>query len=176
MNSRERDFSDSETALHEAGHAVLHVILGIGCKSVTIVPDGEFAGAILHRGEHGHHDDKVENLLECAEDSFWLRHAVASYAGAEALHRSGISNYQVGAEQDMRDVTDAIEQITSDAETIDALYIVAKRRCLALVEHYWPEIDRVAKALVDSRTLTGEQVGTIVRQSMSERNAAVVTW
>jgi hypothetical protein len=176
MNSRERDFSASETALHEAGHAVLHVMLGIGCKSVTIVSDGEFAGVTRHRSEHGHHDDDVENLRIYAEDSFWLRHAISSYAGAEALRRSGIANYEVGAEQDMRDAAYAISKITGDAETVDALHVVAKRRCLALVENYWPEIERVAKALADSRTLTGEAVGKIVRRSICERAAPLVTW
>jgi ATP-dependent Zn protease len=41
------------TAYHEAGRAVLHVALALGCEKVTIVPDYEegFAGAATHGGE-----------------------------------------------------------------------------------------------------------------------------
>lgn len=176
MSNKDRDFSDSEIALHEAGHAVLEVVLGIGCKSVTIVPGGKFAGETRHPGEHGHHDDDVENRRDFIAESFWLRNATASYAGAEALRQSGISNYVVDAEHDIREAAYAISKITDDDETVGALHIVAQRRCRALVEHYRPEIERVAKALVDSRTLTGEQVRKTVSQSIFERDAAVATW
>jgi hypothetical protein len=183
MKTRERDISDSESALHEAGHAVLHVMLGVGCKHVTIVPDAECAGASFHGGEYGHgaidpddEDDDVAVLRMFAEDAFWLRHATAAYAGAEALRRSGLSNYEVGAEQDMRDAVDAINRITGDAESIDTLFAVAKRRCIVLVEYYWPEIEQVAKALIESRTVSGEQVEKIAKQSLRDRGARLVTW
>ena len=162
MSTKEREYSDAEHALHEAGHAVLQAMLGIGCKRVTIVPDDECAGASFHGGEYGHdvtdhedEDDDVCRLRRYAEDSFWLRHAIAAYGGAEALRRSGISNYEAGAEQDLQDAADAINRLASDPESIDALFIIARRRCLALVKHYWPEIERVATALLQSRSLTG---------------------
>jgi hypothetical protein len=183
MSNQDRDLGDSEIALHEAGHAVLHVMLGLGCERVTIVADADCAGASFHGGEYGRpaaflgdEDDDVAELRRLAEDSFWLRHAIAAYAGAEALRRSGISNYDVGAEQDRSDAVDAINNITADAESIDALFALAKRRCIVLVEHYWPEIERVARALIESRSLTGEQAGQIVRQSVSDRRATLMTW
>ncbi|HWX79038.1 MAG TPA: hypothetical protein VNZ02_03035, partial [Steroidobacteraceae bacterium] len=75
----------TRTAYHEAGHAVLHHALGIGCGAVTIRADHDagIAGAAMHGGafgrpaqDFGEEDDDVATLRFLAEDAFCLRHAV----------------------------------------------------------------------------------------------------
>ncbi len=91
------------TATHEAGHAVPYVYLGLGLRRVTIEPDyAEMsAGHAEHGGEWGDEGGGVPcpacglfpsvgdagELRLYAEDAFWLRHAIATYAGAEAVRQ-----------------------------------------------------------------------------------------
>ena len=98
---------DIRTAYHEAGHAVLMHALGIGYKTVTIVPNYEdgTAGTSIHGGEFGEQDNDVAALRYAAEDAFLLRHAIGRYAGAEAVRRRWPrrKDWQAGAELLARD-------------------------------------------------------------------------
>lgn len=139
------------TAYHEAGHAVLQHALRIGCEAATIVPDFDegTSGTATHGGEFGkrgrdlgEEDDDAASLRLWAQDAFLLRHAIANYAGAEAVRRwkPRRRNWEAGAESDYREATYRINEITPDAESIDLLFKYARRRCAILVENYWPEI------------------------------------
>jgi hypothetical protein len=77
----------------------------------------------------------VANLRLYAEDAFLLRHAIANYAGAEAVRhwKPRRKNWRDGADTDYEDAVDRINEITSDPESIDLLYKYAKRRCQLLV-------------------------------------------
>ena len=156
------------TAIHEAGHAVLHIALGLGCAAITIVPDYEkgTAGTAAHGGEYGRPgealgepDDDVANLRLFAEDAFYLRHAIANYGGAEAGRRLDPqrADWRAGADSDYREASARINAITDDAQSLELLFKYAARRCELLVEYYWPEITAVADLLIEHRTITGEQ-------------------
>jgi ATP-dependent Zn protease len=173
------------TAIHEAGHAVLHMALDLGCEGVTIKPNYAkgSAGAATHGGEWGHRatklgetGDDTETLRTVAEGEFWLRHAVACYAGAEALRQSGDEAWFLGADGDYSHARDAIDRITGDEWTQDLLGLLAKRRCQVLVEHYWPEIQAVAKRLLRSRTIDGKTARRILCESLSARGALIRGW
>jgi ATP-dependent Zn protease len=174
------------TAIHEAGHAVLQTVLGIGCGGVTIVPDNAKGteGHAQDRDQYGKQTedgaiDVVASLRVWAEDAFLLRHAIAHYAGGEAERRAAPSEWndrRAGAKSDRREAQDRINEITDDAKSISLLFKYAKRRCAVLVEHYWPEIQAVAAALLESQTLLGEQVERIVEQSVTKRRAAPLGW
>jgi ATP-dependent Zn protease len=165
------------TAYHEAGHAVLHVYLALGCEQVTIIPNYENgeAGFAKHQGEFPK-DEDAESLRLYAEDAFWLRHAIAMYAGAEASRRAGKEDWRAGADNDYYNAEDAINQITDDEESIRCLYNLAMRRAVVLVEHYWPEIEALATALLKSRTLTGNEVRCIVNDSLMARHGGILSW
>lgn len=174
------DYESSDprhTAHHEAGHAVLQFCLNLGVKQVTIVPDYEdgSAGASWHEGEFPT-DEDAEQLRMYAEEAFFLRHAIADYAGGEAGRRAGDADWRVGAESDYREAREMVERITHDAESIRHLDALAQRRAVVLVEHYWPEIEAVATALLESKTLTGEDVGRIARESLLARRGRLLSW
>jgi hypothetical protein len=175
------------TAIHEAGHAVLQTVLGIGCSGVTIVPSpGEgTAGHALHGGAWGKQgdkpgdpDDDVANLRLFAEDAFLLRHAIADYAGAEAVRRAAprLKNWKAGAENDYREATFRLNEITEDPESVDLLFKYAQRRCELLVAHYWPEIQAVARALIKLRSLPPERSLRIIQSSLHARSAPHMGW
>lgn len=167
------------TAVHEAGHAVLHIALGLGLKHVTIVPnyEEETAGASTHGGEFGGEEDE-DTLRLFAEDAFWLRHAMACYAGAEAVRqlRPNHPEPEAGAADDFHNAAIAINKITMDEASIDLYFKLAERRCTVLVEHYAPEIEALAAELVVRETLTGEEAREVFRKSLSARRAGLMNW
>jgi len=66
------------------------------------------------------------------------------------------------------------ETAADDRESISSLaldeasFLAASREALALVEHDWPLIERVANALMNERKLRFEQVLDIVTESESQ--------
>jgi len=178
---------DTRTAFHEAGHAVLQIALGIGCEGATIVSNVKerSAGSSRHGGEYGkdaqapgESDDDVANLRLYAEDAFLLRHAIADYAGAEALRRwdPARADWRDGADSDYDSAIDRINQITQDAESIKLLFKLARRRCQVLVEYYWPEIGAVASLLLEKRTGSGKQVRATFLRSLNARRGRLVSY
>jgi ATP-dependent Zn protease len=140
------------TAVHEAGHAVLQIALGVGLKSITIVPDHDSAGATLVGGEygepaqaHGEEDDDVAQLRFWAEDAFVFRRATALDDFEKAAQRKN--------------------EVTADAQSINLYFKLAKRRWHELVKHYAPEIEALAAELLSRKTLTGEEASTLFSDS-----------
>lgn len=169
--------SSQETAIHEAGHAVLMVAMQIGIRDVSIVACGESLGEANHTGSYGHGDDSAAELAEVAYDSFLIRHAIADYAGAEALRHSGCSTWKDGAQSDFDSAVDRVNEICGDdEESCKALFAYVKRRCAILVDHYFPEIEAVAVALVAHSSLSGENVRQIFLASTDARCARMQRW
>jgi len=173
------------TAIHEAGHAVLYLALGLGCKGATIAPDCNrgSAGAARHGGKWGapaprlgERDNDIATLRMLAEESFFLRHAIGCYAGAEAVRRWGARHWLSGAENDYREACYHMNDITDDEKSVDLLFELAQRRCEILVRNYWPEIKAVAERLLRSRTLDAETVRRIWCKSLLSREGCMMTW
>jgi ATP-dependent Zn protease len=167
------------TAVHEAGHAVLQFVTGIGLKSVTIVPDFDemTSGHALHYGESPDEGSDAKALLTYAEDAYYLRHAVGYYAGAEAIRQIRPQDEaEAGADSDMREAEDAVGRITDDPESFDLYVALAKRRCTLLVDHYRPEIEAVATTLLDRSTMSGEEVRQVVMASLTARRGGLWSW
>jgi len=179
--------SDREaTAIHEAGHAVMHIVLTLGLKTVTVVPDfvEMSAGAATHGGEWGQaaedfdeSDDDTAILRSAAEDAFWLRHAIACYAGAEAVRQLRPDrDANAGAESDFDAATDAINQITDDADSIALYFALAKRRCVLLVKHYAPAIEALATTLLKKSSLSGDEAQDVFRKALRTKGISLWTW
>lgn len=167
------------TAVHEAGHAVLQVVLGIGHEGVTIVPNHAKmeAGHSLHGGEYAEKDSRADMLRTYAEDAFWLRHAIACYAGAEAVRQlRPQDDAEGGAESDTRWAEDAVNRITEDPMSLELWFALGRRRCALLVEYYRPEIKAVAAVLMNRRTLSADEVQKLVDKSLLARHGKLLSW
>jgi hypothetical protein len=174
---------DERTAYHEAGHAVLQWACNVGLKHVTIVPGEGTYGHSIDGGEWGEYDDQghpvdkdaedAEALRMYAPEAFWIRMAMVRYAGAEAVRRlRPISRWRAGASSDYQQAVDALLMITEDEESVNALCRYAKRRARVLVEHYWPEIECLAKALRDRKSIEGDVAGKIILDCIDSRHGA----
>lgn len=164
-----------QTAYHEAGHAVVSVALGLMGEHVTIEADHDSSGASMAAAEYPT-DEDAEALRLYAPGEFWLRQATIRYAGAAALRHAGYRRWREGADDDYTWAADAINRITGDDVSMKHLFALAQRRAAVLVEHYWPEIEAVAKGLLAEATLTAEQVGKLFRDSHTSRKGRLTSW
>jgi hypothetical protein len=188
MVKRKRTPAEIErTAVHEAGHAVCYIALGLGLKALTVVPDYDdmSAGSAVHGGEYGRpaadfgeKNDPVAELRSAAEDAFFLRHACAAYAGAEAVRqlRPDFADPDADAESDFDYAVDQINRITADPESIDLYFKLARRRCEVFVDHYRPEIEAIAVELISRKKITGDEARKVFSDTLLGRHARRLRW
>jgi hypothetical protein len=94
----------------------------------------------------------------------------------ERVRRLGVDDWRAGADDDHRNAADAVNRITTDDEAIDLLFKLAQRRATILVGHYWPEINTVAQHLLRAQKMTGEEVTTMVVDSIRKRGVGLRIW
>lgn len=157
------------TAYHEAGHAIVHVRLGLPLKAATIVlnPEHETLGSATS----GAKPKTVEPEWDTSKRTVtWLeKHIIAFLAGPAAEMRfTGRANH-VGASRDYHDAVRYASFIHSDREALSAYLrlqgIIAKLYVTS--PRWWPAIEAVAAALLKRRTLSGRAVRAIVRGVLS---------
>ncbi len=139
------------TAIHEAGHAVVALRLGLVFDHVTTVPDdhAETDGA-LHWTELQSAGD-----LEIAATA----DAIVLLAGPFAEARLIDSTlHEVLAGDAAGEDREALATLGLD----DDEFVAASRDALALVEQDWPAIERVADALLEYETLDFDEVEALV--------------
>lgn len=139
------------TAIHEAGHAVIALRLGLVFDHVTTVPDddAETDGA-LHWT-----DLQSAGDLEIAPTA----DAVVLLAGPFAEARLVESTlHEVLAGEAAGEDREALATLGLD----DDEFVAASRDALALVEQEWPAIERVADALLEYETLDFDEVEALV--------------
>jgi hypothetical protein len=172
---RDSKQEERRTAIHEAAHAVLGDRLGIGLRYVCVTTDDDSVGHARFNMEQG---DDADTLLLFAEDAFLLRRAIVWTAGGAAVRQAGERNWMRGAVDDHYEAEECLRSITDDQESLDIYRALAKRRTSVLVEHYWPEIEAVADALLRAGLgrLSGKRVREIVSRSLAKGKRAVLSW
>jgi hypothetical protein len=179
--------SERRTAIHEAGHcALLFALFGVeGCRGATILPNykagtsGHAVNPGMGRAAQslGEEDDYPAKLHTLAPEAFCLRRAIMYFAGAEAVRQlTRARNPDAGANDDTLNAASDLETLTTDGETFDLLEALARRRCVLLVEHYRPEIEAIAKALLAKRTLNGRAIHKIFTASLTKRRGMLLTF
>jgi hypothetical protein len=139
------------TAFHEAAHAVAAIRAGLPFDHVSAQPDdaGETDGAL-------HWIDLHDELgLEMPPEAL----AVVLLAGpcAEARVRRLRFDRILAGEAALGD-----RDSLSTLGLSEAQFIAASRDTLALIEHDWPAIERVASALLNGGQLRFDEVESIV--------------
>ena len=138
------------TAIHEAGHAVAAIRLGLVFDHVTAVADLEleFDGALHWTDLHASGEVAFSSQLE----------AVVLLAGvcaeAKSLRRS---LDQVFADDAAGDDREALASLG----LTDSEFLQASRDALAIIERDWPAIERIADELQTGRGLTFNEVDRI---------------
>lgn len=171
-----RDYDERRaTAVHEAGHAVAHVLLEVPFETVTIVPDHErgFVGA-LHGAEPWW--EAADRELEPPSLDRVVSDAVTRLAGTLAEYRYSYrkptrpsdwrDRWEVGAEQDHQTVVALLERyVIADERELQACLTWLHLRTKALLRHpAWASRHaRVTEKLLAEETLTEQEVLNLVR-------------
>jgi ATP-dependent Zn protease len=145
-----------EVAHHEAGHAVAAFVLnlGIGRKGVTIVSDAESLGAayVLHQLR-----ENSEIEISPRTHVRILDYAVMCLAG-DAAQKKFNPRRRYGGQNDLHNAADLLSYISGSNKILELQLKIARLRACGLVEVRWKQIEAVAAALVERKTLNREEV------------------
>jgi hypothetical protein len=139
-----------DTAYHEAAHAVAVVKYGVRLKDINVVCNGITNGQ-LH----------VEGLsvdpgtpLEATQVERWI---VIHLAGMTAQRKyNPASRSLLHGSNDIRQVIDLLFRLNRLDEDM-TFYKAMEKRTNDFVETHWSIIERLAKRLIERRSLTGDE-------------------
>jgi ATP-dependent Zn protease len=154
---------DAATAHHEAGHAVAALTYRRSLTRVSIEADGHSLGRVDHRPQ------RVVVPVR-GEVSASVRRAVnadivVAWAGPLAEERVVGSYDHVTAEHDLDRMFDQAMVVTLDHAQEALAYVEWLRwRTVRLLREpgIWPQVEAVAAALLEERTLSGPAVARIM--------------
>jgi hypothetical protein len=165
-NKRRESQRVQELAYHEAGHAVAQIEFKHSFKHVTIVRTEPPLGHV----EPGRKPKSI-NL-----DSYlppraarWIEDEILiCLAGPAAEFRiKGRYNWR-GARGDMDRVFELTNYLHGDNEIIGLYlkYMIARAKGQVVSQFWWPQIDALAKALVERQQLTSKQARKVCKQAL----------
>jgi ATP-dependent Zn protease len=182
----------SRTAYHEAGHAVVAVVLRRAITHVSIVPTDECLGHVQHPTGVADPDRRtIENLKEqsladsmaaaaaylerldggwMTEARYGLRRSRARddiairLAGPRAEKRFSGRWDNRGARHDREHALDLADRLANDSSvTSKGILVHEDARADRILKENWPSVVAVADALLVKSHLTGREVRAIVK-------------
>lgn len=162
--------SNASTAHHEAGHAVVAHLEGLGIRRVTIVPTEEMRGHVLRTPlpkdfEPDDLDNRTRNLIEA--------HARVSLAGHIAQKRAFPRSHR-GDEEDFSAAVRGVSFLAGDNEMLEAYLHLLHLQTKAMVKTNWFLVEAVAQALLEQKTLSGRDVKQVIYSAAKTAVAARV--
>jgi len=150
------------TAYHEAGHVVVALWGGDQKpRKATIVPLGDTLGSVAQQswGRHFRPDvdltPRREHQLQASIDTL-LAGVIAERRGTGKRHN------WTGATSDFHEAVRLASYMNGSNRQV-ALYLAwREQRVRDDVEHHWPDIERVAEALLARGTIDGAELRRIV--------------
>jgi hypothetical protein len=147
-------------AYHEAGHAVARYHLSGAGRSIGIGCAGERSGRD-HRPTFG----RPPLVLPFGEA---LDRIQVCLAGSIAERRATGRVDRAAREVDRAEAAETALRISFEPET-DAMLRWLALRTEHLVEFYWADVDAVARALLERRSLTAREVAAAIRTTQAGR-------
>jgi ATP-dependent Zn protease len=158
------------TAIHEAGHAVIARVLTLMCGGASVVPDYD-------EGEAGH--SITEEPWSCEDqwekrgkvrgpDAVWYAATITLMAGAEA-EVVLLGSTQGGDAFDRSEIERMAEPLSGESWSRIELRLRAMTRML--VRRHRVLVERVAAALLERKTLSGEELNRLVGRSVDDVKA-----
>ncbi len=153
---------EAAAAYHEAGHAVAAARLGRALERVSIdaEPVETCCGTPALPPGHGQEAWLREETVDIFGD--W---AVVHLAGAAAATIGAGTADDKSAEIDIQCATDLLDYLSDDPEDTPRLVTDAAGQADQLLRASWSEIELVASALVEQRSLTADEVVALVGSS-----------
>ena len=140
-----------KTAYHEAGHAVAHMILGMGMEEVSIIPDGECLGYVRHA--KGYKIFNEDNPEELTDDWTVLENAfIALYAGPYA------ESIITGCLETNTEEFGYIGNIILHCNLTEAENLSLIQKAKELINQRWKSVKALAEELMKKKRLSGNEV------------------
>jgi hypothetical protein len=157
MNSNERN-----TAIHEAGHAVAGFFLHQRIRRVTIVPKDDTLGHAAHFPINFEVDGEFDRSLRGIDRA--EKRVVILYAGPIAERKfAPRSRWRLGGSGDFETAADWLSYLQGADDKYNTLHEkLLWRGAELLVDSRWREINAVADALLEHRTLNTKAVKTAI--------------
>jgi hypothetical protein len=207
MTGRAINRSDKKkriTAYHEAGHAVIGIVLGFGFDYVTIIPNDDCAGHCVHAqprkivkawgsGERlgnaqvtqwVEHECIVSTAGHLAQRKAFPRHRWRQGFGLREPRSGELETWsRLSIEVGLARIPKSVAAPGSDLDRIARLLIDLHRgdadvavehhaylraRAEALIEAQWPNIEKVAAALLDHKRLSADEVRAVMSPAVSK--------
>jgi hypothetical protein len=157
-----------EVAHHEAAHAVFQLKLGLRRGRVTIKPDlkGSLGHAELRRPKWI--NDQPATLREEQRLRLHAENEIlALYAGRIAQGKYAGRKITWGHEGDDHSIMDLATSCVSHHDEVRFAFLVyCQKHAALLVEAWWPEINAVAHALAERKSLTAREVRDVIYSSL----------
>jgi dihydroneopterin aldolase len=149
-------------AIHEAGHAVGALRMGISFDRVTIKPDGDTLGLITP-DSHAHYNPRVR--------ADGMANAIFSLAGcvAEVIH--GYDDCEDGASGDFTKSEGALRAAFKTEKEISIRRYRAWSKTFKMLAEpkTWALVEAIATALVEQETLSFEDVAWIIEEQSTKK-------
>jgi ATP-dependent Zn protease len=151
------------TAYHEAGHAVMGILLGCSPQSVSILPDG--SGAV---GKTTFPDDpdSIPRYLDKSpkRQRYLEQRAMSALAGTVAHDLKYPSRrHDAGDQCDYERARELIECFTTSREHHTAYVKMLMIKARDYLKKDWSCVEAVATALLEHDQLSGDALSEIVR-------------
>lgn len=164
------DRRDLVTAHHEAGHAVAAIVLGVPVRHATIIPDepdaqGRTLGHVRFRSGDADLPSLGHRLL------------IVTLAGPAAQRRfAPRSPIRANAVCDFHHARLDSETCSSSPAAARSLHRWAQHEARALVAREWLVVEHVAAALIERRTLSGDEIRDIGARVMAARESVAAEY
>lgn len=140
------------TAYHEAGHAIVALLLGFSVESAGIDVDGGYC--------------VWDETLYVSEDRFPESWAAVNLAGSIARE---IATGEPSSDQLTQDDL-AVRSLSLGPEGMEELLGEARSRAQEILQSSWPLVQVLARALLRYRRLHGEQIQDIIMSSFDSED------
>jgi hypothetical protein len=165
MSETSDEIDPREVAHHEAAHTVFHLKLGMRQGRVTIRPDasrGTLGQAQLRRPKWINHPPtpaREEQRLRIQAENEIL----ALYAGRIAQAKYAGRGIDWGHEGDDQYAMRLATHCVSEQDDVRYAFLVyCQKQAAQAVEAWWPEIQAVAQALFERKTLSARECRDVI--------------
>jgi hypothetical protein len=192
LKTKNMDMELDAIAYHEAGHAVMLWLCGVSVKRVTIVPDAESLGHVVHeslslgRTDAWEHEDWEEFMYRDNLPS-WTPSVAAieqnrdieimiSLAGGIAVRRykrSGHGDYRCGDQKDQKNARYVAQYFTVSEPEVEAHVERLKTRAAEILQEHWYLVKALAEELLRRGTLEGDDTSKFLRENAARHQTGV---
>jgi hypothetical protein len=176
MAKRAKIDERTDTAFHEAAHAVIAHRLRIGFKRVTIAPgEASLGHVVLHGVPEWVRDELGSAFRQREHVERRILVDLAGWAASEKLHGKVRDWRKTGAAGDVRSAVGFADRLVGSNEEAEAFlnWMVVRARATIRNPVIWACISALASELIKHTTLSAGRVRDIIKQAQDDYIASL---